>query len=87
LARFVPVVRTFSPVLAGVGAMRHRLFTTFNVVGGLVWGTGVPLLGFALGKRFPSLKDNIDLVALVIIAVSVLPIGIEAWRHRASRTA
>lgn len=87
LARFVPIVRTFSPVLAGVGSMRHRLFTTYNVVGGLVWGVGVPLLGFGLGKQFPSLKDRIDVVAVVIIAVSLVPVAVEARRHRSGRTA
>ena len=87
LARFVPIVRTFSPVLAGVGAMRHRLFTTYNVVGGLVWGVGVPLLGFGLGKQFPSLKDRIDLVAIVIIAISLVPVVLETRRHRTRRPA
>jgi len=82
LARFVPVVRTFSPVLAGVGAMRHRVFTTYNLVGGLIWGVGVPLLGFGLGRQFPSLKDRLDLVAVGIIAASLVPVAVEALRQR-----
>ena len=82
LARFVPVVRTFAPVVAGVGKMRYRLFSIFNVAGGLVWGVGVPLLGYKIGKRYPSLRDRLDLIAVGIIVVSLIPIAIEIVRRR-----
>jgi membrane-associated protein len=83
LARFVPIVRTFAPVLAGVGEMDRRTFTTYNVVGGLVWGVGVTLAGYLLSE---VIGDDIDRFLLPIIAViivlSILPPVIEALRHR-----
>jgi membrane-associated protein len=82
MARFVPIVRTFAPVVAGVGEMKLKVFTTYNVIGGAVWGILVPLAGYFLGKRFPSLEKRIDLVAVIIVFVSVLPMVIEYWRER-----
>jgi membrane-associated protein len=87
MARFVPIVRTFAPIVAGIGSMRYRVFTMFNVVGGLLWGVGVTLLGFWLGKRYPSLKDRIDLLAIVIVAVSLIPVALELLKHRRERAA
>jgi membrane-associated protein len=83
LARFIPIVRTFTPIIAGVGGMRYRTFVVFNVTGGILWGTGVSALGFALGKRFPGLADNLLYVSVVIVLVSVIPLGIEYRRSRA----
>jgi membrane-associated protein len=84
LARFVPVVRTFAPILAGVGSMRYRTFLTFNIIGGFVWAVGVTLLGYLLGDAIG--EDNIDKYLLpiifVIIVISVLPAVIEVLRHR-----
>ncbi len=82
LARFVPIVRTFAPIVAGVGHMKYRTFAVYNLIGGALWGIGVTVAGFLLGKRFPGLKDRIDLLAIVIVAVSVIPVGIEFLRHR-----
>lgn len=82
MARFVPIVRTFAPIVAGVGEMPYRTFTSFNVVGGAVWGAGVPFLGWALGKRFTWMGDNIEVLSLVIVAVSLLPVAVEVIRHR-----
>jgi membrane-associated protein len=83
LARFVPIVRTFAPVLAGVGDMDRRTFTTYNVVGGLVWGVGVTLAGYLLSE---VIGDSIDRYLLPIIAViivlSILPPVFEAMRQR-----
>jgi membrane-associated protein len=87
LARFVPIVRTFTPVLAGVGAMKWRVFAMYNLVGGALWGIGVTLLGTALGKKFPWMEERIDILAIVIVAVSVLPMVIEVLRHRAKKKA
>ncbi|MBA2337747.1 MAG: VTT domain-containing protein [Acidimicrobiia bacterium] len=81
LARFVPIVRTFAPIVAGVGAMDYRTFVTYNVVGGLLWAVGVTTLGYFLGE-IEIVKDNIEIAIIVIVAVSLLPVVIELWRHR-----
>jgi membrane-associated protein len=90
IARFVPVVRTFAPVAAGVGTMRRRVFTTFNVVGGIVWSAGVVLLGFGLA-HIPGVAEftarYIDLVLIGIVVISVVPILIRAiTARRAQKT-
>jgi membrane-associated protein len=84
LARFVPVVRTFITVMAGVGRMGFRTYTMFSVVGGLLWGTGVTLLGYWLGQ-FQFVTDHIELILVGIVLVSVLPIWFEL--HRRTRSA
>jgi len=81
LARFVPVVRTFTPVIAGVGRMKYRTFVSFNLIGGFIWAVGVTTLGFYLGN-VAFIKNNIELVAVLIVAISVAPMAIEYWRHR-----
>jgi membrane-associated protein len=81
LARFIPVVRTFTPIIAGVGTMRYRRFVTFNIVGAALWGVGVTTLGYFLGE-IGFVRDNLDLAAIAIVVVSLLPISIEAWRGR-----
>jgi len=82
LARFVPVVRTFVPVVAGVSRMHYRTFVVFNVVGGLLWAVGVTLLGYFLGQ-IGFVADNIELAILAVVAISILPIAIELLRARA----
>ncbi|MFB7595738.1 DedA family protein [Streptomyces sp. NPDC056160] len=82
LARFVPVVRTFTPIIAGVSGMRYRSFATFNVIGGVLWGAGVTLLGSWLGK-IDFVKNNIEAILILIVLVSVVPIAIEFLRARA----
>ena len=82
LARFVPVVRTFTPIVAGTSNMHYRTFVKFNVIGGTVWAVGFVMMGYWLGKTFPSIGKNIELVVLVIVVFSLVPIGIEVWRHR-----
>ncbi|MFK0287617.1 DedA family protein [Streptomyces sp. NPDC090499] len=82
LARFVPVIRTFTPIIAGVSGMAYRSFLTFNVIGGVLWGAGVTLLGSWLGK-IGFVKDNIELILILIVLVSVVPIVIEFLRARA----
>ena len=85
LARFVPIVRTFAPVVAGASGMRYRIFVTYNVVGAVLWGTGVTLLGYLLGQ-INVIRENVDLIFLLIVFLSVLPIIAEvAKRVRASR--
>lgn len=83
LARFVPVVRTFAPIVAGVGTMRYRTFLTYNVLGGLLWGVGVTSLGFALGEAIDVDKYLLPIIA-VIVLVSFLPVALEIRRARKS---
>lgn len=73
IARFVPVVRTFAPIVAGVGHMEYKRFFAYNVVGGFVWTVGLALLGYAAGKSIPNLDAYIIPIALVIIVLSALP--------------
>ncbi|WP_181807502.1 DedA family protein [Streptomyces shenzhenensis] len=82
LARFVPVIRTFTPIIAGVSGMAYRSFLTFNVIGGVMWGAGVTLLGSWLGK-IDLVKNNIEAILILIVLVSVVPIVIEFLRARA----
>lgn len=81
LARFVPIVRTFTPIIAGVSRMNYRSFVTFNIIGGVLWGAGVTLLGAALGK-IDFVHKNIEMILILIVALSVLPIVIEFLRAR-----
>ncbi|MEZ5208117.1 MAG: VTT domain-containing protein [Acidimicrobiales bacterium] len=82
IARFVPIVRTFAPIVAGAGKMPYRTFVTYNVVGGFVWAVGFTQAGYWLGQTFPELGDSIEKIIIVIIIVSLLPVGIEILRHR-----
>ncbi|WP_459740003.1 DedA family protein [Streptomyces sp. E-15] len=91
LARFVPVVRTFTPIIAGVSGMKYRSFLVFNVIGGVLWGAGVTLLGSWLGN-IEFVTKNIEAILILIVLVSVVPIAIEFLRARgkekkAARTA
>lgn len=81
LARFVPVVRTFTPIIAGVSRMNYRSFITFNIIGGVLWGVGVTLLGAFLGK-FEFVHKNIEAMLVLIVLISVVPIAIEFLRAR-----
>ncbi|USQ82711.1 VTT domain-containing protein [Streptomyces phaeoluteigriseus] len=81
LARFVPIVRTFTPIIAGVSGMRYRSFLTYNVIGGILWGAGVTLLGSWLGN-IDFVKKNIEPILLLIVLLSVVPIIIEFLRAR-----
>ncbi|MFD8392250.1 DedA family protein [Streptomyces sp. NPDC059680] len=81
LARFVPIVRTFTPIIAGVSGMRYRSFLIFNVIGGTLWGAGVTLLGSWLGN-IGFVKNNIEAILILIVLVSVVPIAIEFLRAR-----
>ena len=81
IARFVPIVRTFAPFVAGVGSMTYGKFLTFNVVGGLLWVFSITLAGYFFGN-IPVVKNNFTAVILGIIFVSVLPGVIEYLRHR-----
>jgi len=81
LARFVPIVRTFITAMAGVGRMDRRRYFTYSVIGGVLWATGVTLLGYWLGS-IPFVRANIELMLIAIVLVSVVPIGFEYLRSR-----
>jgi membrane-associated protein len=84
LARFVPVVRTFAPIVAGVGNMPYRVFITYNVLGGLCWAVGITTLGYILGESIPNIDKYLIPVVLVIGFLSALPVLIEVRRNRRS---
>ncbi|CAM5482654.1 hypothetical protein GCM10010222_39750 [Streptomyces tanashiensis] len=81
LARFVPIVRTFTPIIAGVSKMNYRSFVIFNVIGGVLWGAGVTLLGASLGK-VEFVHRHIELILVGIVLISVIPVAIELLRAR-----
>jgi membrane-associated protein len=85
LARFVPIVRTFAPIVAGVANMRYRTFLVFNVVGGLLWAVGITMLGYIISDNVPWVKDNIEIVAIGVVVLSLIPAGIEIYRARRHR--
>jgi membrane-associated protein len=84
LARFVPIVRTFITVTAGVGRMDRRRFYTYSGVGALLWAAGVTVLGYFMGS-ISFVRENLEIIALLIVAVSVLPIVVEVLRERSKR--
>jgi membrane-associated protein len=87
LARFVPAVRTFAPILAGIGTMRYRTFVAYNVVGAFLWAIGVTLLGYTLGKTVHGIDKYLLPVIIVIAALSAIPVVLEVRRSRRRPTA
>lgn len=81
LARFVPIVRTFAPFVAGVGKMHYGKFISYNIIGGIAWVTLFILAGFFFGN-IPSIKHNFSIVVMAIIAISVVPMIVEAVKHK-----
>jgi membrane-associated protein len=81
LARFVPIVRTFAPIVAGVGRMEYKTFVTYNVIGGLAWGVGITTLGFLLGEAVDIDKYLLPVIA-VIILISFIPVALEVRKSR-----
>lgn len=84
LARFVPIVRTFTPIIAGVSGMRYRTFLVFNIVGAILWGAGVTLLGSWLGQ-IEFVNKNIEAMLILIVLISVLPIIFELLKARKAK--
>ncbi len=85
LARFVPIVRTFITALAGVAGMDYRRYARYSAIGGVAWVVTITLLGYLLGNRFPAIENNIELIAVLIVAISVIPIGFEVLKARRER--
>ncbi|MGW7506668.1 DedA family protein [Streptomyces massasporeus] len=84
LARFVPIVRTFAPIVAGAGRMKYRTFLTYNVIGGVAWGTGVTLAGYWLGQ-IGFIEKNVESILVLIVLISIVPIIIEYLRDRSKK--
>lgn len=86
IARFVPIIRTFAPVVAGVGAMQYRKFISYNVFGGIFWVMTTTLAGYFLGTMFPNIQEHIHVVIAIVIVLSLLPaftkIAQEKWKAR-----
>jgi membrane-associated protein len=82
LARFIPAVRTFAPILAGIGSMRYRTFVTFNLIGALLWAVGVTILGYTLGKTVHGIDKYLLPVIIVIALLSAIPVYLEYRRTR-----
>ncbi len=86
LARFIPVVRTFAPILAGVGRMHYKTFIAYNIVGGFLWTVGLSFLGYFLGKTIPGVDKYLLPIILLIIFISILPNIIHIIRDEKLRT-
>ena len=86
IARFMPIIRTFAPVVAGVGAMQYRKFITYNVFGGIFWVMTTTLAGYFLGTMIPNIQERIHVVIAIVIVLSLLPaiikIASEKWKAR-----
>jgi membrane-associated protein len=86
IARFVPIIRTFAPVVAGVGQMEYRRFLFYNVAGGVGWVTSMTWAGYFLGRAIPNIGDYVHLVVVIVIVLSVIPIVVEIVRERRRRS-
>ncbi len=86
LARFMPIIRTFAPTVAGAAEMSYRKFATYNVIGGVAWVTSMTLLGFFLGTAIPNIDKHIHLVIAIVVFLSILPGIIEFIKERRKAT-
>ena len=82
IARFVPIIRTFAPVVAGVGQMPYRRFLFYNVAGGIGWVVSMTWAGYLLGHAVPNIDRHIHVIVIFVIVLSVIPIGVEIIRER-----
>ncbi len=85
LARFVPVVRTFAPTVAGISGMSYPAFAMYNILGGILWVASMTGIGYFLGNTVPDIEKNIILVIAIVILISFLPAIYEIWKHRRKR--
>ena len=86
IARFVPIIRTFAPVVAGVGQMEYHRFLFYNVAGGVGWVTSMTWAGYFLGRAIPNVADYVHFVVVIVIVLSVIPIVVEIVRERRRRS-
>jgi len=85
LAQFMPVIRTFSPVIAGVGGMEFRTFITFNIIGAIVWVGSMVSIGYFLGSYIPGIDQHIEIVVAIVVFISILPGLIGSYRGRRAK--
>ena len=85
LARFTPIIRTFAPIVAGIGNMTYKTFISYNIIGGLIWAVGVTLAGYYLGKSIPNVDHYLLPIVAVIIIVSLLPSAYHVLKDKQSR--
>lgn len=86
LARFIPIIRTFAPIVAGIGKMNYRTFIVFNVIGGALWAAAVPLAGYYLGKVIPNIDKYLLPIIIVIVIVSAIPAILNFLRSRKKKS-
>lgn len=82
LARFMPIVRTFAPILAGAGKMPYKIFLTYNIIGAVLWGMGITGLGYVLGNAVPNIDRYIIPIIILIIVISLIPTVREYYKSR-----
>lgn len=82
IARFIPIIRTLAPIVAGVGKMKYSVFLTYNIIGGIVWSVGVTLLGYVLGSIVPNIDQILLPLLFGIVFISIIPGVIDILRHR-----
>ncbi len=85
LARFIPIFRTFAPVVAGVGQMAYRRFLFFNVFGGIGWVASLTWAGYLLGQTIPNVEQHVHVIVIIVVVLSVVPIGLEVIKARRKR--
>ena len=82
LARFIPIVRTFAPIVAGIGDMKYTTFLSYNIIGGVIWTSSMTLFGYFLGTLVPQTEKYLHVIIIAIIVLSFVPIVIEYIRER-----
>jgi membrane-associated protein len=86
LARFIPIIRTFAPIVAGIVGMRYKTFLTYNVAGGILWGGGVTFLGYYLGEKVPFVTHYLTAIVVSIIIITLIPLALDILKRHRSRT-
>ena len=86
LARFVPIARTFTPILAGVGGMGYKIFLFYNVLGAIIWACGVTLLGYTIGRYVPNAEQYLTLIIVGIIGLTSIPVVWHWWQSQKTGT-
>jgi membrane-associated protein len=87
IARFVPIIRTFCPPVAGAAKMKYSRYLAYDIVGGFLWVWGMVLVGYTLGRTVPNVDKKIHYIIAAVIVVSLMPAAYHAWKARAGRTA
>lgn len=85
IARFVPIIRTFAPVVAGAGEMNYKSFIFYNIAGGIGWVCSMILVGYFLGRSIPNIEHHVHKIILVVIFLSLIPAAVEIWKERRVR--